>query len=109
MLSEIANNALLPPQLANNRGLVNTFTGQKALLEQATDMLRFCQVGTQVFEQYITHTSLISRVLPVLQLHGANFSQWHQSRGVKGGYHRKRRRYSKSLNASMVQSNQATF
>ena len=51
MMSEIANNALLPPQLANNRGLVNTYSGQKALLEQATDMSRFRHVGTQAFEQ----------------------------------------------------------
>ena len=56
-MSEIANNALLPPQLTNNRGLVNTFSGQKALLEQATDMLRFRHLGTQVFEQYITPPS----------------------------------------------------
>ena len=55
MMSEIANNALLPPQLTNNRGLVNTFSGQKALLEQATGMLSFRHVGTQAFEQYITH------------------------------------------------------
>ena len=34
MMSEIANNALLPPQLANNRGLVNTYSGQKALLDR---------------------------------------------------------------------------
>ena len=34
---------------------MNTFSGQKALLEQATDMLRFRHLGTQVFEQYITH------------------------------------------------------
>lgn len=58
MSSEIAKYHLLPPQVATNRGLVNTFTGQKALPEQSTDLLSFRQVGTQAFEQYVTHRLL---------------------------------------------------
>ena len=36
-----------------NRGLLNVFTGQVATPEQTTDMLSFCRIGLEAFQQYI--------------------------------------------------------
>ena len=53
MCSAISMNCLLPPQLHTNWGVLNAFSS-----EQTTDMLDFHQIGTQAFQQYVTHRIL---------------------------------------------------
>ena len=60
MCMEITTKKLLPLQLQSNRGIVNTFSGQKATPEQSKDMLTFHEIGMQAYEQYVTHRILQS-------------------------------------------------
>ena len=57
MCMELTTKRLLPLQLQSNRGIVNTFSGQKATPEQSKDMLTFREIGMQA---YVTHRILQS-------------------------------------------------
>ena len=55
MITTITTNALLIPDLPQNCGLVNTFTGQLASPEQSHDMLNFREIGERASQLYIKH------------------------------------------------------
>ena len=53
MMDEIEQKQLLPI-LTTNRGLINTFTGQRANHAQTHDLLNFRDIGTTKFENYVS-------------------------------------------------------
>ena len=55
MVHVINNADLLPVHIPKNRGLINTFTTQKATQEQLHDMLQFQTLGEEALDRYITH------------------------------------------------------
>ena len=59
MSLEIVGKNLLPANVQSNCGLINVFNGQKATPEQPSDMLAFCTIGVQAYQQYITHHILM--------------------------------------------------
>jgi hypothetical protein len=54
MMDEIEQKQLLPI-LSANRGLINTFTGQRANNQQTHDLLNFRDIGTAKFENYVSY------------------------------------------------------
>ena len=55
MCSLVRTNNLLTITPSHNRGILNVFSGEKATLEQETDMLNFHQIGTQAYLDHIEH------------------------------------------------------
>ena len=58
MINAITINDLLKCNITEDRGLVNTFTGQVATPEQTHDLLNFRSIGETATQQYITHQLL---------------------------------------------------
>ena len=53
MMDTIEDRKLFQTSPHSNRGLINVFTGRKATLEQAHDLLHFRNIGIERFHQYI--------------------------------------------------------
>uniref|UniRef100_A0A1X7U8W2 Uncharacterized protein n=1 Tax=Amphimedon queenslandica TaxID=400682 RepID=A0A1X7U8W2_AMPQE len=53
MICTIDESSLLPSTLQTDRGLINTFNGQKATAEQCHDMLNFRSIGEESVKNYI--------------------------------------------------------
>ena len=58
MTETITEVGLLPSNLMEDRGIVDTFNGQVATIEQQHDLLTFRAVGEEATETYITHQIL---------------------------------------------------
>ncbi len=58
MTHTITDNNLLPKNSDTDRGLVNSFTGQKATPEQLHDMSNFRKIGEEATRSYIQHQIL---------------------------------------------------
>ncbi len=55
MIKTVSESDLLPIDINEDRGLVNTFVGQKATPEQQHDLLNYREVGQQATHVYIQH------------------------------------------------------
>ena len=73
MTETITEVGLLPSNLTEDRGIVNTFNGQVATIEQQHDLLTFRAVGEEATETYITHQILGSHSLPQQPLDEKNY------------------------------------
>lgn len=62
----------LPSSLETNRGLVNTFDGQKASPEQCHDMLQFHNIGEESSKNYIQKQLLGSSNITIHQKKPSN-------------------------------------
>uniref|UniRef100_A0A1X7SXP9 Uncharacterized protein n=1 Tax=Amphimedon queenslandica TaxID=400682 RepID=A0A1X7SXP9_AMPQE len=58
MIEIIQENNLLPANLVEDCGLLNTFNGQAATLEQQYDLLHFRRIGEEANTSYINHQIL---------------------------------------------------